>query len=304
MNAVFKPTVSDGAIECIIPTTESQREVWLGATLSTEASMAYNESVLLRLRGALDEEALARAMDRLLERHQALRATISPDGTCMLVSHPGENVLTRQDLSGLEPEARAQALRSAHGQAVCTPFSLEHGPLFRAVLYRLGNAEHELVMSAHHVVCDGWSWGVITEQLGHLYAEQSGTGLKLKAAPLFSDFAAEEAAAAAHPDMQAHVDYWLGRFPGSTQPVLDLPLDRPRPAARTFNSRRTERLLDKRLVGTLRVTSTKAGASLFTGLLSGFVATLHRLTGQEDIVVGVPASGQLAHDVPDWSAIA
>jgi len=298
MNAVFKPTVSDGAIECIIPTTESQREVWLGATLSTEASMAYNESVLLRLRGALDEEALARAMDRLLERHQALRATISPDGTCMLVSHPGENVLTRQDLSGLEPEARAQALRSAHGQAVCTPFSLEHGPLFRAVLYRLGNAEHELVMSAHHVVCDGWSWGVITEQLGHLYAEQSGTGLKLKAAPLFSDFAAEEAAAAAHPDMQAHVDYWLGRFPGSTQPVLDLPLDRPRPAARTFNSRRTERLLDKRLVGTLRVTSTKAGASLFTGLLSGFVATLHRLTGQEDIVVGVPASGQLAHDVP------
>ena len=298
MNAVFKPTVSDGAIECIIPTTESQREVWLGATLSTEASMAYNESVLLRLRGALDEEALARAMDRLLERHQALRATISPDGTCMLVSHPGENVLTRQDLSGLEPEARAQALRSAHGQAVCTPFSLEHGPLFRAVLYRLGNAEHELVMSAHHVVCDGWSWGVITEQLGHLYAEQSGTGLKLKAAPLFSDFAAEEAAAAAHPDMQAHVDYWLGRFPGNTQPVLDLPLDRPRPAARTFNSRRTERLLDKRLVGTLRVTSTKAGASLFTGLLSGFVATLHRLTGQEDIVVGVPASGQLAHDVP------
>jgi len=103
MNAVFKPTVSDGAIECIIPTTESQREVWLGATLSTEASMAYNESVLLRLRGALDEEALARAMDRLLERHQALRATISPDGTCMLVSHPGANVLTRQDLSGLEP---------------------------------------------------------------------------------------------------------------------------------------------------------------------------------------------------------
>ena len=298
MNAVFKPTVSDGAIECIIPTTESQREVWLGATLSTEASMAYNESVLLRLRGALDEEALARAMDRLLERHQALRATISPDGTCMLVSHPSGNVLTRQDLSGLEPEARAQALRSAHGQAVCTPFSLEHGPLFRAVLYRLGDAEHELVMSAHHVVCDGWSWGVITEQLGHLYAEQTGTGLKLRAAPLFADFAAEEAAAAAHPDMQAHVDYWLGRFPGSTQPVLDLPLDRPRPAARTFNSRRTERLLDKRLVSTLRVTSTKAGASLFTGLLSGFVATLHRLTGQEDIVVGVPASGQLAHDMP------
>ncbi|SEF33508.1 non-ribosomal peptide synthetase [Variovorax sp. NFACC27] len=298
MNAVLKPTASGGVVESIIATTESQREVWLGATLGTEASMAYNESVVLRLRGELDQTALSRAMDRLLARHQALRSTISPDGTCMLVSQPRANVMVGHDLAALEPEARAQALRDAHEDAVCTPFSLEHGPLFRAVLYRLGRAEHELVMSAHHVVCDGWSWAVITEQLGHLYAEETGTGLKLKAAPLFADFAAEEAAAATHPDMQAHVDYWLGRFPGSTLPVLDLPLDRPRPAARTFNSLRAERLLDKRLVGAVRTTSTKAGVSLFTGLLSGFVATLHRLTGQEDIVVGIPASGQLSHDMP------
>jgi amino acid adenylation domain-containing protein len=298
MNAVLKPAATGGAIECIVPTTQSQREVWLGATLSTEASMAYNESVLLRLRGLLDRQALARAMDRLLERHQALRATVSPDGTCMLVSHPGGNPMLQEDLGGLEPEARARALREAHAHAVCTPFSLEHGPLFRAVLYRLGEAEHELVMSAHHVVCDGWSWAVITEQLGHLYAEETGTGLKLKAAPLFADYAAEEAEEAAHPAMQTHIDYWLERFSGSSLPVLDLPLDRPRPATRTFNSRRAERLLDKRLVASLRTTSTKAGVSLFTGLLSGFVATLHRLTGQEDIVVGIPASGQLAHDMP------
>lgn len=298
MNAVLKPTASGGVIECIIPTTESQREVWLGAALSTEASMAYNESVVLRLRGALDCPALARAMARLLERHQALRATISPDGTYMLVSPPGENLLLEQDLGSLEPEARAQALRDAHDDAVCTPFSLEHGPLFRAALYRLDDAEHELVMSAHHVVCDGWSWAVITEQLGHLYAEETGIGLKLKPAPLFADFAAEEAAAAASADMQPHIDYWLGRFSGSTLPVLDLPLDRPRPAVRTFNSRRAERLLDKRLVSAVRTASTRAGVSLFTGLLSGFVATLHRLTSHEDIVVGIPASGQLAHDMP------
>ncbi|RUR66242.1 amino acid adenylation domain-containing protein [Variovorax guangxiensis] len=297
MNAVLKPAAS-GAVECIIPTTESQREVWLGASLSPEASMAYNESVVLRLRGELDRPALSRSMARLLERHQALRSTISPDGTCMLVSHAGGSPMTEHDLAGLEPEARALALSDAHDEAVCTPFSLGHGPLFRAALYRLGETDHELVMSAHHVVCDGWSWAVITEQLGHLYAEETGTGLKLKAAPLFSDFAAEEAAAAAHPDMQAHIDYWLGRFPGSPLPVLDLPMDRPRPAARTFNSRRAERLLDRRLVAAVRSASTKAGISLFTGLLSGFVATLHRLTGQDDIVVGIPASGQLAHDMP------
>ncbi len=298
MNAVLKPAAAGSAIECIVATTESQREVWLGATLSTEASMAYNESVLLRLRGPLERAALSRAMTLLVERHQSLRATISPDGAFMLVSQPGEEPLLHEDLSGLEPEARERALRAAHAEAVCTPFSLEHGPLFRAVLFQLGDTEHELVMSAHHVVCDGWSWSVITEQLGHLYAQETGVGLKLKAAPLFADFAAEESTEAAQPAMQAHVDYWLERFSGSSLPVLELPLDHPRPATRTFNSRRAERLLDRRLVASLRTTSTRAGVSLFTGLLSGFVATLHRLTGQDDIVVGIPASGQLAHDMP------
>ncbi len=298
MNAVLRPAAAGGLIECVIPTTESQREIWLGASMSTDASLAYNESVLLRLRGPLDTGAMARAVAQLVERHQALRATISPDGSCMLVSRPGEGMLEQQDLSGLLPEARALALKAAHDDAVCTPFALEHGPLFRAVLLRLGDAEHELVMSAHHVVCDGWSWMVISEQLGHLYAEQAGSGQPLKPAPSYAEFAAEEAAEAAHPDMQPHVDYWLERFAGGTLPVLDLPVDHPRPAVRTFHSRRTERLLDRRLVSSLRSMSAKTGASLFAGLFSGFVATLHRLTGQDDIVVGIPASGQVARDMP------
>lgn len=305
MNAVLRPetdtgtgTATSGIIECVIPTTESQREVWLGAMLSPEASLAYNESVLLRLHGPLNARALGLAMAVLVERHQSLRATISPDGSCMLVGQAPAEAMSMMDLTKLDPQSREQVLASAHNAAVCTPFSLEHGPLFRAVLYRLGEDEHELVMSAHHVVCDGWSWAVITEQLGHLYAEQIGQGLRLKAAPSYADFAAAEAAEAAQPDMQQHVDYWLERFSGGTPPVLELPLDHPRPAVRTFTSLRTERTLDRRLVTAMRSVSTKAGTSLFAGLLGAFVATLHRLTGQDDIVVGIPASGQLARDMP------
>jgi amino acid adenylation domain-containing protein len=298
MNAVLRPTAASSFIECVIPTTESQREVWLGATMSTEASLAYNESVLLRLGGTLDGDAMAGAIERLVECHQSLRATISPDGSCMLVGQRGETLLERHDLSGLAPDARAAALDAAHEEAVCTPFLLEQGPLFRAALYRLGETEHELVMSAHHVVCDGWSWMVIAEQLGQLYAEQTGKGLPLKPAPSYAEFAAREAAEAAHPEMQAHVDYWLERFSGSTLPVLELPVDRPRPAARTFASRRAERLLDRKLIAGVRSMSAKAGASLFAGLLGGFAATLHRLTAQDDLVIGIPASGQLARDMP------
>ncbi|MET3493614.1 amino acid adenylation domain-containing protein [Variovorax boronicumulans] len=297
MNAVLRPSAASGLIECVIPTTESQREIWLGATFSTQASLAYNESVLLRMQGPLDRNALARAVEKLVERHQSLRASITPDGRSMLVGEPIGDVLVHKDLGSLSPEARADALQAAHDEAVCTPFSLEHGPLFRAALYRLGEAEHELVMSAHHVVCDGWSWAVITEQLGHLYAAQIGQGLPLKAAPAYADFAAEEAAEAADPAMQAHVDYWLKSFSG-TLPMLELPPDHPRPAVRTFGSRRAVRMLDRRLVGALRSVSAKTGASLFAGLLAGLVATLHRLTGQDDIVVGIPTSGQLARDMP------
>ncbi|QNK67046.1 non-ribosomal peptide synthetase [Variovorax sp. PAMC26660] len=305
MNAVLRPVAdigtgpaAGGFIECVIPTTESQREVWLGAMLSADASLAYNESVLLRLHGPLDRRAMARAVARLVERHQSLRSTIAPDGSCMLVGQPEADPLALKDLGALAPQARTQALEAARNAAVSTPFSLERGPLFRAVLFRLDDNAHELVMSAHHVVCDGWSWAVITEQLGHLYAEQTGNGLRLKAAPSFADFAAEEAAEAAQPDMQLHVDYWLERFAGGSLPVLDLPLDHPRPAVRTFASRRTERLLDRRLVSSLRSMSARTGASLFVGLFCGFVATLHRLTGHDDIVVGIPASGQLARDMP------
>lgn len=305
MNAVLRPATETGTgaavggfIESVIPTTESQREVWLGAMLGAEASLAYNESVLLRLRGPLDRRALGRAVARLLERHQSLRSTIAPDGSVMLVGQPDPQPMALHDLSTVLADARTQALEAARSDAVSTPFSLENGPLFRATLFTLDEAEHELLMSAHHVVCDGWSWAVITEELGQLYAEQTGNGLAPRPAPSFAEFSAEEAAEAMGADMQAHVDYWLGRFPGGNTPVLDLPVDRARPAVRTFASKRTERVLDRKLVAAMRSTSARTGASLFTGLFSGFVATLHRLTGQDDIVVGIPASGQLARDMP------
>jgi amino acid adenylation domain-containing protein len=304
MNAVLRPTPdaidaapARGSVECVIPTTESQREVWLGAMLSAEASLAYNESVLLRLRGTLDGPALSRALARLVQRHQSLRATLSPDGRSMLVGGGDAPALELRDLRTLDATGRAQALDAAHRDAVCTPFPLEHGPLFRAALYRLGDAEHELVMSAHHVVCDGWSWAVIAEQLGHLYADEIGEGLPLRAAPSYAAFAAEEAAEAAGPAMQAHVDHWLARFAGSL-PVLELPTDRPRPAVRGFDSQRIERGLDRALVSAMRAASAKSGTSLFAGLLAAFAATLHRLSGQDDIVVGIPASGQLSRDMP------
>ena len=295
--AEFDP-FAGGSIEQVVATTEAQREVWLGDRLGQEASLAYNEATALRLRGALDEQALAKALDRLVERHDALRATISPDGTQLLIGGATPVALARHDLGALDAAAQRQAIDAQGAAAVREPFSLEHGPLFRAALSRLSADEHVLLLSAHHAVCDGWSWGVITEDLGRLYAEELGAGPTPDAPARYVDYAAWETDEAAGPAMQAHVDYWLARFSGGTLPVLELPLDHARPAVRTFRSKRIDHLLERDLVDALRKLGAASGTSLFAAMLGGFAALLHRLTEQDDLVVGIPAAGQMASDMP------
>jgi amino acid adenylation domain-containing protein len=287
-----------GAIERIVPTTEAQREVWLGDRLSPEASLAYNESLQLRLRGTLDTRALANALDRLIRRHESLRSTISPDGTQLLIGEATPLYLVEHDLRPLDPAAQKRRLDEDGVAAVLNPFLLEQGPLFRASLYQLSSIDYVLLMTAHHAVCDGWSWGVISRDLGRLYAEQVGAGPALEPPARYSDYADWEAAESASPDMQGHIDYWLSRFAGSSLPVLELPLDHPRPAVRTFNARRIDHLLGQDLIDALRKTGAAAGTSLFATMFSAFAATLHRLSAQDDLVIGIAAAGQMPSEMP------
>lgn len=293
----FDPFAS-GQIERIVPTTEAQREIWLGDQLSPEASLAYNESLRVRLRGQLDLQALGAALDRLVARHQSLRSTISPDGTQLLIGEATPFDLAEHDLRDLDPAAQKRRLEDEGLAAVLNPFELEKGPLFRAALFKLSAIEHVLIMTAHHAVCDGWSWGVISQDLGLLYAEQIGAGPSLEPAAQYSDYAAWEAQGAASPEMQGHIDYWLSRFAGGSLPVLELPLDRPRPAVRTFNARRVDHVLRQDLIDSLRKVGAASGTSLFATMFSAFAATLHRLTAQDDLVIGIAAAGQMPSDMP------
>ncbi|WP_232324443.1 non-ribosomal peptide synthetase, partial [Variovorax sp. WDL1] len=293
----FDPFAS-GLIERIVPTTEAQREVWLGDRLSPESSLAYNESMRLRLKGVLDTAALALALDRLVARHESLRATISPDGTQLLIGEPAPVVLAEHDLGTLDVAAQERRLEDDGLAVVLERFNLEQGPLFRAALYRLSSIDHVLVLSAHHAICDGWSWGVISQDLGALYAEQIGAGPALEPAAQYSDYAAWEAQEANSPEMDAHIGYWLSRYAGGSLPVLELPLDRPRPPVRTFNAYRIDHLLEQPLIDGLRKFGASAGTSLFATMFSAFAAMLHRLTAQDDLVIGIAAAGQMPSDMP------
>ena len=282
------------AISLSIASTEAQREIWTGTQMGRDASLAFNEAVRLRLVGSLDVAALRTALSQLIARHESLHATFSPDGLTMFVVDAVALDLPLRDFSSLDAHARARALQSLLTNVVSDAFDLEHGPLLRGELVRIAADEHELVLSAHHIVCDGWSWGVIATELSTLYtAQRTGSAAVLPSAERFSDYSREETAAAVAQARGDDQRYWTQQFAG-TLPVLDLPGDRARPLLKTYVSGREDYLISAEIVRAVKVAGAKAGSSMFATLLSGYATLMHRLSGHDDLVIGVPSAGQSA----------
>ncbi|MBV8158411.1 MAG: amino acid adenylation domain-containing protein, partial [Dyella sp.] len=273
--------------------TAPQREVWLASTLEPQASLAYNESATLRLHGELNVAALQAALQQLVDRHEALRATFGKDGSELCIAAQHSLACMVRDLSWLGPDEQEADIAATLEHVVTEPFDLETGPLVRAELLRLSDAEHLLVFTAHHIVCDGWSFGVIVRDLAALYAQQIGMGAELPSADPFADYALAEAAHGQSQEGRDAEAYWLKRY-ADTVPSLDLPTDHPRPRQRTFASRREDLLLDASLVAAVKRAGAQRGASLYATLLAGFGLLLQRLSGQDDVVIGIPSAGQAA----------
>ncbi len=283
------------AITSVVPTTHSQLEIWTATQMGGDAALAYNEAVRLRLAGPLDGDSLRQAIETLIDRHESLRAMFSPDGRSMLVSERTANPVVSHDLSHLPPDDRAPALAALELAVVATPFALELGPLARFEIVRLGANEHVLVIAAHHLVCDGWSFGVLTSELKALYdaisAGQTAAAADraLGSPERFSDYAVETRDSAIGESSR----YWREQFQTLPDP-LDLPSDRPRPPRKTFAAGRVDTRMSPELVTALRRMAAQHDASMFAALLAGFSLLMARLAGTDDLVVGVPAAGQLA----------
>jgi amino acid adenylation domain-containing protein len=277
----------------LVPTTEPQREVWLASRLEPEASLAFNEAVSINLKGLLDVPALEGALQAIVDRHEALRATFSSDGESLFVAERTTLPIAFHDVSLLAPFESDSRIMAALNRIVTTPFDLEHGPLVRAELFRLAGDRHLLTIAAHHIVCDGWSFGVIVRDLAALYAQRIGQGPGPADAGAFSNFALAEAAHAGTGAAREDEQYWLSRFAGPV-PVLDLPTDHSRPRRRSFTSRREDRTLDPTEVTAIKRMGAAQGASFYATLLTAFAVLLRRIAGQDDVVIGMPSAGQAA----------
>ncbi len=284
-----------------IRVTDAQREIWSVSTLGDSASMAYIESALLELNGRVDLAALCRALHALAARHEALRTTFSPDGTAQIVSDNSEIEFSFSDFSAdavLLPNAESDAT-ACIDRELSRPFDLVEGPLCRVVLVRAQPQRYVVALIVHHIICDGWSLGILMRELTELYAaEVAGRTPTLRPAPSFSAYVERATKGTDSVDVAAGAAYWAERFADHV-PVVELPSDRPRPANRDYAGATATHPLRADLALRVKEYCIEHDTTVFTAMLAAFTVLLHRLTGQDDVVIGIPAAVQALDGEPD-----
>jgi len=282
-------------IEKVIHTTQSQAEIWIACKLGGEdANKSFNESISLILNGDLNLLALENAVQGLAKRHEALRSVFSPDGRFMSVLSFVPLEFNLKDLSELTSDETKKTVSDYLLKDSNFIFDLVKGPLIKVGLLKINDKAHQLIITAHHIVCDGWSFGIMLEELGRLYS--AGVNNESPLLPDVDSFSSYADDLQLYLLSEAHSKtekYWLDLYKSSI-PELTLPTDFQRPALRTFKSERLDFPMGTSLVTALKKTGVKAGCSLVTTLLSAFEIFLSSETGQNDIVLGLPSADQAA----------
>jgi amino acid adenylation domain-containing protein len=277
-----------------LPLSFSQQRLWFLAELEP-GSAAYNIPGAVRLTGVLQVEALRQSLEEIERRHESLRTTFAnEDGRPrQVISRPRPYRLPVMDLTPLDPEERAAEAGRLAAEEALRPFDLERGPLWRAVLLRLGPEEHALLLTVHHIISDGWSTAVLTKELAALYeAAVRGVPAALPDLPVqYADYAVWQRGWLAADALERELAYWKKQLAGEL-PLLELPSDRPRPAVQSYAGASESIVLPPDLVRALEALGRSESATLFMTLTAAFALLLSRYSGQEDILLGTPIANR------------
>jgi natural product biosynthesis luciferase-like monooxygenase protein len=274
------------------PLSFAQQRLWFLHQMDPEGRL-YNIPQAFRIVGDLDVDALRRALNAVVARHEALRTTFWAEGEAPAqVVAAGRPVdLRALDLRGRpDPGAEARRLLSEEARR---PFDLSADLMLRALLLRTGQKDHLLLLTLHHIAADGWSLGVLFEEVSALYrAFCAGGEASLPDPPVqYADFSEWQRRRLKGALLDGQLSYWRQHL-GGDLPALDLPVDRPRPPVQTFRGATHGFALPRPLGGALRDLAGQERATLFMALLTGFEALLSRYAGQDDIVVGTPIANR------------
>ncbi|WP_429848142.1 amino acid adenylation domain-containing protein [Brevibacillus panacihumi] len=276
------------------PLSFSQQRLWVVDQLEPHHP-AYSIVTSVRMRGPVDVEALKRSFDQLVVRHEMLRTRfLTVDGEARQIIQPAEPFhLLTQDLRGLLTGEREKKWQEILTQETQHPFDLEKGPLLRASLFRIAEEEYRLLITKHHIITDGWSCGIMVQEIILCY-EAFSTGANLRLPELqmqYIDYAYEQLEVCQGEKLESLTTYWKNRL-GGELPVLQLPSDRPRPSTQSYRGNLIRFSIRAELAEKLRCLFQREGITLFMGLLAAYQTLLYRYSGQEDILVGTPVANR------------
>ena len=272
-----------------LPLSFAQQRLWILDQLDP-GSAVYNVPMTMWLRGPLDAALIQRALDEILRRHESLRSVARADeqGPFQLVLPPSAVELAQQDLRALaESEREAAAFAIARADAV-RPFDIANGPLLRASLTRVDDERHLLTVNAHHIAVDGWSLGIVLDELQHLYAAYREDRPSPLTEPTvqYVDYALWQHDLHENQTLAKQLEYWKQHLSGRL-PVLELPGDRSRPAVQSHRGEVFRDAVPAELYEGVKRLSREHGATAFMTVLAAFNTLLMRYSGQSDQIVGV-----------------
>jgi amino acid adenylation domain-containing protein len=276
------------------PLSFAQQRIWFLDQLEPESPL-YNIHMGVELSGPLNVPVLQRSIAEIVRRHEALRTTFAviDDRPVQIINQNAIFKLPVHDLQDLNESERRSRVSAWVEEDARRRFDLINGPVLRANLLRLGETEHVLLLTIHHIVSDGWSVGVFVRELATLYeAYTAGRPSPLpKLSIQYADFAAWQRDWLQGERLEEQLSYWRTQLAGAP-PLLELPTDRPRPPVQSYTGAGETLLLSESLSQSLKELSRREGATLFMTLLAAFSTLLYRYSGLHDILVGTPIANR------------
>ena len=270
------------------PLSFSQKRLWFLDQLEPNSPF-YNVPLAMRLVGPFDIVAMERALDGVIARHESLRTTLQLQGDqpAQVVAPQMQLPLVQIDLSTMPEAEREEEARRLTAEEARRPFNLSKGPLFRAMILTLAPEDHVFMVNLHHAISDGWSLGVLVNDITALYESfRAGTPSQLQPLGItYGDFAIWQRDHLESGALKQQLEYWKAQLAGAP-PAIELPTDRTRPPVQTFHGSKRVMLFRPELLEGLKTLSRSEGATLFITLLAAFNVLLSRYSGQNDIVVG------------------
>jgi amino acid adenylation domain-containing protein len=272
------------------PMSEAQQQLWLLAKVSADGTKAYNDPAVLTIEGEIDLEAFANALNQVISRHESLRTTVDAREDRLIVHPPAPVTPLYIDVSAASDPDREVSTHLEQFNRTLIDFV--NGPIFTATLLKVATQRHVLVLGSHHLLTDGLSMLTVINELNTCYVSQRRGDVPSLEPPLqYRDFVRWHEDQTSAPAMKAHEDYWL-RQCEKPPAAADLPTDRHRPAVKTFNGAVRHLEIDKSLADCATKLARSRGCTLFMLFLAVYDVLLHRLSGQETVVVGCPSAGR------------